>query len=466
MSALTCSALTCARVEERKFVWTDGKWVYDKTGRVLMLYGTNVSEWSKYGEACRKQEKEYKGYKGPCYLPRQTQEHFKKLKKWGFNFVRFLIFWAAIEPEPGRIDFGYLEKVLERVRWLEELGIYVLIDMHQDRFAEMFLGDGAPRWAAEFASGVTEYKNTHEPYLDPVVIKAFDAFWQNKIYPETGLGLQDHFALAWKVVAEVFRNEKHVVGYDILNEPFPGLKDIKTFEAEILTPFYRKIINAIREIDKEHLIFFEPNIFKPTGVRSYISIEDLGDDKLVWAPHYYKPEVLIMGMPYDGNKSQMDEILALYSEEAKSIKVAWIIGEWGAIHPGHEGFSKYITDLLALFDKYLVGWAWWEWGGYDIGGGFSLELWDIGKDPKEKREILELLIRPRPLKISGFPKRISYSKGIFEFEWEEIPNPYPTEIFVPGKPEIEIDGEYSFEEQILKIPTIGKVKRLVRIKFK
>jgi endoglycosylceramidase len=70
----------------------------------------------------------------------------------------------------------------------------------------------------------------------------------------------------WEKVVEYFLPEKNVVGYDLINEPTganayaspyayigPGMNNNK-----YLLPFYKKVSKAIRRIDKEKFLFFEP----------------------------------------------------------------------------------------------------------------------------------------------------------------------------------------------------------------
>ena len=66
---------------------------------------------------------------------------------WGFDFVRLLVFWDAIEPTAGAIDQAYLDRVAQRVEWLGAQGISVLLDLHQDVYAKRYCCDGAPDWA-------------------------------------------------------------------------------------------------------------------------------------------------------------------------------------------------------------------------------------------------------------------------------------------------------------------------------
>ena len=59
-------------------------------------------------------------------------------------------------------------------------------------------------------------------YLEsPRVQGAFDAFWINQ--PDgQGVGIQDRYAQAWKHLAQRYADNKTVIGYDLMNEPFQG----------------------------------------------------------------------------------------------------------------------------------------------------------------------------------------------------------------------------------------------------
>ena len=81
-------------------------------------------------------------------MPSITRDEVRMLaERWGFNLVRFLVFWDAVEPVPGQYDGAYLDRVEQRLDWFHEAGILVLLDMHQDVYARRFCCDGAPEWA-------------------------------------------------------------------------------------------------------------------------------------------------------------------------------------------------------------------------------------------------------------------------------------------------------------------------------
>ncbi len=71
------------------------------------------------------------------------------ISSWGFNVIRLLIIWEAIEPEPGVFDENFFKKVDQIIEWAEERGIFVLLDMHQDLYGPAFGGDGAPVWVKQ-----------------------------------------------------------------------------------------------------------------------------------------------------------------------------------------------------------------------------------------------------------------------------------------------------------------------------
>ena len=79
----------------------------------------------------------------------EERDVIQETKKFGFNGIRFLIFWAAIEPKRGEYDHNYLERVAERVKWYTDNGAYVVLDMHQDVYGYAVGGNGAPAWATD-----------------------------------------------------------------------------------------------------------------------------------------------------------------------------------------------------------------------------------------------------------------------------------------------------------------------------
>ena len=57
---------------------------------------------------------------------------------WGMNGIRFVMQWAAIEPEEGVYDADYLDAVAERIGWAARRTSAVVLDMHQDVYGMGF----------------------------------------------------------------------------------------------------------------------------------------------------------------------------------------------------------------------------------------------------------------------------------------------------------------------------------------
>lgn len=113
------------------------------------------------------------------YLYPDDEQLFQAFREYGFNCIRYGIIWDGLEPEPGVINEEYLQEIDKRVRWAEENGIWLVLDMHQDLFSRKF-SDGAPIWAT------LDQEKPHQTgaiwsdayLMSPAVQQAFDSFWQ------------------------------------------------------------------------------------------------------------------------------------------------------------------------------------------------------------------------------------------------------------------------------------------------
>ena len=161
------------------------------------------------------------------------------MQKLGFNIVRLGIEWQGLEPGSGgpnqpnictpgtpgnphefnkAVADAYLKHVAATVDLLGRYGIYTLLDMHQDVYNTLFRGEGAPNWAVctnnvpIVPMGGRWSNNYSNPQLDTAV----GHFWANDVVGD----LQGQFDLVWKTVADYFKDDPWVVGYDPYNEPF------------------------------------------------------------------------------------------------------------------------------------------------------------------------------------------------------------------------------------------------------
>jgi len=369
--------------------------IVDEQGRTLLLRGPNLSNSNKFPNP------------SGSFIPDWIDgEVFADIAARGFNSVRFLLVWEAIEPEPGVYDELYLDRVEEIVHMAEAHGIYMILDMHQDIFSRVYGGDGAPAWA------LPDWPVTYEPwapwfinYIRPVVMLAFDRLWRDLD------DVQFRFRECWAAVARRFRDEPAVVGYDLLNEPYPGtwLLAPDRFDREALGPFCRFLIERIREEDPESLIFFEPSAFRtnvlvPFGFPSSLPA-DLGEG-LVFAPHFYDPLVTITHR-WDGCTGRLANAADDLVAEAERLGSALWVGEWNVWEYSVEGGEAYLEAQLRIFDERAMGWSYWEYNLDDAGGPFtpgSPNAW-----------MAEALDRPYPQRTAGMIEALSFNPLGSEF---------------------------------------------------
>ena len=378
-------------------------YLHDDQGRELVLHGLNISNAAK-GD--------------PLGVGWHVEGDYERMLAWGFNAVRLLIFWSCIEPEEGVFDSDYLDRVEERVGWATNHGLYVILDMHQDVYGKKFGSDGAPFWATRddglpFESASPWWLK----YLQPAVRAAFNHLWCDA-------DLQQHYFDTWTRVADRFGSNPTVIGYDMMNEPFFGDTSPLTFERDKLIPFYQGTKEAIRSVDPDAMIYFEPMIITSSGIPSFMPpIQDPGT---VYFPHFYQFQVH-EGYPYDGNDWLIRTARRFRSQEAARHGVPWLLGEFGAADTT-EGFEPYLNDLMAALDESASGWTYWS---YDKGGGFSI----LDSCGLEKANLLPL-IRTYPQKVAGEIVSYSYDPGSREFELtfrNKTSASGPTEIFVPSE---------------------------------
>jgi len=236
----------------------DGPDFRDEHGRRLILRGVNLGGSSKVpfrpNGATHIREGFYNhrnvSFVGRPFPLQEADEHFSRLRAWGFALLRFLVTWEAIEHAgPGIYDQEYLDYLCEVVHRAAEYGLRLFIDPHQDVWSRMSGGDGAPGWTFEAVGmDVTKFSETgaalvHAVHGDPfprmiwptnysklAAATMFTLFFGgNDFAPQTTVHgepvqeyLQRHYIHAMVQVAQRLKGLPHVVGYDTMNEPSPG----------------------------------------------------------------------------------------------------------------------------------------------------------------------------------------------------------------------------------------------------
>jgi len=455
------------------FVSIKGQNFIDPQGRVLTLHGINVVNKEP----------------GTKYLGHIAQEEFARLKTWGFNVVRLGIIWDGLEPEPGVYNEEYLKGIDQMIQWATESDIYVFLDMHQDLYSVEF-SDGAPSWAT-ITDGMSHETGAiwSDSYLiSPAVQTAFDNFWRNTPAPDS-IGIQDHYLKLWRHLADRYKDNTSVIGFDIMNEPFMGsganqvmplllegyarllvektgqappsgeelmymwsaermkvlevLSEKETykkmidaiyevnaeFERETLTQFFQKARDIIREVNTKHIIFTEHSYFTNMGVTGALGeiVDEQGEkDPLVaYAAHGYDLVVDTDALA-NGSNDRVDLIFERIAETGKRLNVPVLIGEWGALHGTSPELIPTTDYLMSEFNKH----------------GFSDTFWAYGKFLLDA-SFLGVLQKPYPVATSGNLKGYNYdfNAGEFNGNWIEKEDvSAPTIIYIPDIENLQKDN--------------------------
>jgi endoglycosylceramidase len=361
-----------------------GRWLTDEQGRVVILHGLNWMD------------------KTAPYLPSAIGldgDDADFLRDQGFNAVRFGWMLTGLEPRPGEYSDTYLEALVRETRVLTSRGIAVLIDLHQDQYNERFHGQGFPDWAV-LDDGLPANPDRGFPgnyFSNPALWRTFENFWANRPAPD-GVGVQDHVAEAWRRLAERFRGEPGVIGFDVMNEPFVGSVFISctkpqgcaAFEREELAPFFRRVLAAVRSVDPDRLVFYEPvSIFNPPT-----HLGPIGDGDTGFSFHVYAGDE--------------DALFSNADREAASDGGVPLLTEFGST-----AHTDAIVRVAGIADRYRIGWLEWTYfsnGVTDTAGTPSLVLdprlppGGSNVDPDQ----LEALARPYPQAIAGTPLEFGF----------------------------------------------------------
>ena len=391
---------------------TKREFIKDKEGRSLILHGVNVNADAK-GDSLR------------VGWPKR-KDYADLSEKWGLNFVRYLVLWDGIEPQKDIYDTAYFSRIRERLDWCDELGLNVVLDMHQDLYALRYSGDGAPNWAIIDDGEAFEMQTPWElNYRQPAVIASINNFWDKSRGHEY---LQEHYIKAFVELAKQFKDHPAVIGYDLYNEPTMATKEMFAFEKRYLQPFYEDLISAIREVDSDNWIFYEPTALGANqSLKSRLGVlkdPRQGEPRLAYFPHIYTIDLDLRGK-YIGFPIFLSKWASNRNREVKRQKSPMLVGEFG-LGLTEPRAPDYVEDVLTMLDKTSSGWAYWAY--------MKNDRWSPFNENGQTENQANLLERPYPQCVAGKVESYGFDYDTKEFWLDFISDQNiqaPTEIYLP-----------------------------------
>ena len=261
-----------ADVTPEDFIRIDGTDLVAPDGSVFFIKGTNLGNWlnpegymfgfSKTNSAGMI-DRMFRELVGPDFT-----DEFWKLFKDNYITREDIEFIASTGSNTIRVPFHYklftdedymglksqqdgFKRLDDVIGWCREFGLYVILDMHD-------------------APGGQTGDNIDDSYGYPWLLES-----------EASHQL---FCDIWREIADYYKNEPVILGYDLINEPIAPYFDNMDELNEKLEPLHKRVVAAIREVDTNHIILLGApqwnGNFKPFKDWTY-------DDKLMWTCHRY-----------------------------------------------------------------------------------------------------------------------------------------------------------------------------------
>jgi len=332
--------------------------IVDSEGREVLLRGVNVNALAEY----------WASSEFPTTFAFGADDA-EAIAGVGWNVVRLLLSWSRVEPAPGVYDEVYLDQAADVVRLLAALGVYAIVDLHQDAWGATLaaradeqcpttqtpaLGwDGAPGWAT-LDGGAARCTAAGIRETSPAVVAAFNAFWADAPGPD-GIGIRTRYARMLGHVAGRFARDPAVAGYDLMNEP-------NAFNASAQQQLVAMYADALREIRAAeqaaggfpHLVVFEPGaLWSATGRGAP---PDFARDRdVVYGPHIYTGGISAAPLTRANFVIARDEA-ALFGGAPV------LVGEWGSGPDRAENpADRYFLFHQELQDDLQFSATLWTW---------------------------------------------------------------------------------------------------------
>ncbi|WP_328583608.1 glycoside hydrolase family 5 protein [Streptomyces sp. NBC_00370] len=256
------------------------------------------------------------------------------LAEAGMNCVRLPFNYRHFEDDDRPMElkeagFALLDRAIDICA---RHGLYAVLDLHAAP------GFHNQRWHSD--------NPTHRSF-----------FWTHRHF-------QDRVVHLWEALADRYKDNPWVAGYNPLNEPADS-------DGEVIGPFYERLHKAIRAVDPGHVIFLDGN--------RHATEFDLFSDpwpNTVYTVHDYALSGFADSGEYPGvsrgqyvDRGYLESRFLKRSEYMRSTGTPIWVGEFGPVYSGDpvRDAHRYRTlgDQLEIYDEHGAGWSLWTYK--DIG---------------------------------------------------------------------------------------------------
>lgn len=360
----------------------DTVWLYigleDVKGKIwLDKLTVTVTEPARNKVVAKKLSAPYTGHdekalRGLMVSTELTEADLRDLASWGANHIRWQLTWGGFpfsKADTASIEayMHWLHDCLQRVDGLlpvcKALGVKVVIDLHTLPGGRM-----------------------------PGVMT-------NRLFQEAAW--QKVFIDVWKEIADKYKNETIIWGYDLANEPDEGLVPDGLHNWQQLATLTAQ---EIRKTDTTHAIIIEGA--PRGGPEALARMEPIAVDKIVYSFHMYVPALFTHQGVYSTDSSRYPGIIQNREWNIATMRKTFeqvrrwqqdynthiYVGEFSAVRwATAQSAYYYMRDCIDLFEEYGWDWAYHAFREWD---GWSVEYTETKSDdkpatmPTERQQLL------------------------------------------------------------------------------
>ncbi len=242
-----------------------------------------------------------------------TREDIEFIASTGANTIRLPFHYKLFTDEDymgltaAQDGFARIDSV---VGWCRDNHLYLILDMHD-------------------APGGQTGDNIDDSYGYP---------WLFDSEPS-----QQLFCDIWRKIADYYKNEPVILGYELINEPIaPYFENMEELNAK-LEPLHKRAVAAIREVDRNHIILLGGaqwnGNFRPFTDSTY-------DDKIMYTCHRYGGEA---------TQAAIQEIIDFRDR----VNLPMYMGEIG------HNREAWMNAFCHVMEENNIGWTFWPYKKID-----------------------------------------------------------------------------------------------------
>ena len=324
----TCKASSIKEQSNKNlFLGIKNQHVITPDGKPFLIQGINLGNWLnpegymflfKDVSSYRLIDQAFREMVGPDFTDQFwkafkdnyiTREDIAYIKQTGMNSIRLPFHYKSFTDEDylglksNQDGFARIDSV---IKWCKEEGLYVILDMHD-------------------APGGQTGDNIDDSYGYPWLFESEES--------------QQLFCEIWKKIANRYKDEPAILGYDLLNEPIATHFNNKEEINKHLVPVYKKGIESIRSVDKNHIILLGGAQWNSNFT---MFDEKAIDSKMMYTCHRYWCDTL---------QTNLQDFVDFRTK----VNLPLYMGETG------ENTDEWVGAFRRLMERNNMGWHFWPY---------------------------------------------------------------------------------------------------------